>query len=157
MRTTKSCRQCHSGTSAARRGSSFCYPCPQPVSNRLKKVDHPFVVNLRYAFQDDQNCFFALDLMLGGDLRCMYIPFRICPFPGLRSYSSVRTYLRLTVHLERKGVIEEAVVKFWVAELASAISYLHKQRIIHRCVPPDIGCAPHRHTQRKSDLVHCLP
>lgn len=37
------------------------------------QVDHPFVVNLRYAFQDDENCFFVLDLMLGGDLRCQYI------------------------------------------------------------------------------------
>jgi hypothetical protein len=36
------------------------------------QVDHPFLVNLRYAFQDDDNCFFVLDLMLGGDLRCMY-------------------------------------------------------------------------------------
>lgn len=35
------------------------------------QVDHPFIVNLRYAFQDDENCFFVLDLMLGGDLRCM--------------------------------------------------------------------------------------
>lgn len=34
------------------------------------KVDHPFIVNLRYAFQDDENCFLVLDLMLGGDLRC---------------------------------------------------------------------------------------
>jgi serine/threonine kinase 32 len=37
------------------------------------QVDHPFVVNLRYAFQDDENCFFVLDLMLGGDLRCKFI------------------------------------------------------------------------------------
>lgn len=36
----------------------------------LDQVDHPFIVNLRYAFQDDENCFFVLDLMLGGDLRC---------------------------------------------------------------------------------------
>ena len=36
------------------------------------KIDHPFVVNLRYAFQDDENCFFVLDLMLGGDLRCEF-------------------------------------------------------------------------------------
>lgn len=34
------------------------------------QIEHPFVVNLRYAFQDDGNCFFVLDLMLGGDLRC---------------------------------------------------------------------------------------
>lgn len=40
------------------------------LSTRLSQVDHPFVVNLRYAFQDDENCFFVLDLMLGGDLRC---------------------------------------------------------------------------------------
>lgn len=37
------------------------------------QIDHPFVVNLRYAFQDDENCFFVLDLMLGGDLRCELI------------------------------------------------------------------------------------
>lgn len=44
-----------------------------PISFILQlrhQVDHPFVVNLRYAFQDDENCFFVLDLMLGGDLRC---------------------------------------------------------------------------------------
>lgn len=40
------------------------------VANSYLKVDHPFVVNMRYAFQDDENCFFVLDLMLGGDLRC---------------------------------------------------------------------------------------
>lgn len=34
------------------------------------QVNHPYIVNLRYAFQDDENCFFVLDLMLGGDLRC---------------------------------------------------------------------------------------
>ena len=39
----------------------------------LEEIDHPFVVNMRYAFQDDENCFFVLDLMLGGDLRCASI------------------------------------------------------------------------------------
>ena len=38
----------------------------------LEEIDHAFVVNMRYAFQDDENCFFVLDLMLGGDLRCGY-------------------------------------------------------------------------------------
>ena len=42
------------------------------------QIDHPFIVNMRYAFQDDGNCFFVLDLMLGGDLRCEY-PFAFVP------------------------------------------------------------------------------
>ena len=41
------------------------------------QVDHHYIVNLRYAFQDDANCFFALDLMLGGDLRCASLFFGI--------------------------------------------------------------------------------
>ena len=44
----------------------------------LEEIDHPFVVNMRYAFQDDENCFFVLDLMLGGDLRCT--PFLVITF-----------------------------------------------------------------------------
>ncbi|KAJ3881375.1 kinase-like domain-containing protein [Lentinula edodes] len=76
----------------------------------LEEIDHAFVVNMRYAFQDDENCFFVLDLMLGGDLR---------------------------FHLERKGPLPESVVAFWLAQLASALTYLHKQRIIHRDLKPD--------------------
>jgi serine/threonine kinase 32 len=50
-------------------------------STPLPQIDHPFVVNLRYAFQDDENCFFVLDLMLGGDLRCMS-PFSLLLAPS---------------------------------------------------------------------------
>jgi len=76
----------------------------------LEEVEHPFIVNLRYAFQDDENCFFVLDLMLGGDIR---------------------------FHLERNAAITEDVVRFWTAELASAVNYLHKQKIVHRDIKPD--------------------
>jgi serine/threonine kinase 32 len=76
----------------------------------LEEIDHTFIVNLRFAFQDDENCFFMLDLMLGGDLR---------------------------FHLERNGRLQEDAVCFWVAELSSALDYLHRQRIIHRDIKPD--------------------
>jgi len=76
----------------------------------LEEIDHPFVVNLRYAFQDDENCFFVLDLMMGGDLR---------------------------FHLERLGSLPEDVVRFYVAQLSSALSFLHENKIMHRDLKPD--------------------
>ncbi|KIP02208.1 hypothetical protein PHLGIDRAFT_130859 [Phlebiopsis gigantea 11061_1 CR5-6] len=96
----------------------------------LEEIDHPFIVNLRYAFQDDENCFFVLDLMLGGDLR---------------------------FHLERKGRIEEGVVRFWLAELAEALNYLRKQRIIHRDLKPDnilLDAAGHAHITDFNVAIH---
>ena len=52
---------------------------PSFTSSPPVQVDNPFLVNLRYAFQDDDNCFFVLDLMLGGDLRCKsQLPSLVC-------------------------------------------------------------------------------
>ncbi|KAK7035213.1 hypothetical protein VNI00_011980 [Paramarasmius palmivorus] len=76
----------------------------------LEEIDHPYVVNLRYAFQDDENCFFVLDLMLGGDLR---------------------------FHVARMGSLPEDLVRFYVAQLSSALAYLHSRGIIHRDIKPD--------------------
>ncbi|KAG6374315.1 kinase-like domain-containing protein [Boletus reticuloceps] len=96
----------------------------------LEEVDHPFIVNLRYAFQDDENCFFVLDLMLGGDLR---------------------------FHLERRGNLSEHIVRFWMAELASALVYLHKRRIIHRDIKPDnilLDAQGHAHITDFNVAIH---
>ena len=61
--------------------------------------------NLRYAFQDDENLFMVLDLMLGGDLR---------------------------FHLDRMGYMSEDAVRFLLAEMAIALDYLHRKGIVHR-------------------------
>ncbi len=37
-----------------------------------------------------------------------------------------------TVHLDRAGAMDEETVRFYVAELAMAIDYLHEKRIVHR-------------------------
>ena len=42
----------------------------------------------------------------------------------------------LRFHISRKTFTEEAV-KFWVAELACALRYVHKQGIVHRDLKPD--------------------
>ncbi|KAF9907510.1 hypothetical protein EC991_010891 [Linnemannia zychae] len=76
----------------------------------LEEVEFSLICNLRYAFQDDENLFMVLDLMLGGDLR---------------------------FHLERAGPIKEDVVRFYIAELALALDALHSRRIIHRDLKPD--------------------
>ncbi|KAJ3231750.1 hypothetical protein HDU78_007506 [Chytriomyces hyalinus] len=76
----------------------------------LQDLNHPFIVNLNYAFQDDQSLFFVLDLKTGGDLRH---------------------------HLNSSLGFEEGAVKVWALEIASAVQYLHCNNIVHRDVKPD--------------------
>jgi len=76
----------------------------------LEQIKHPLIVNLQFAFQDDENMFMVLDLMLGGDLR---------------------------YRLDRNGPIPEEQVKFYTAEIALGLAYLHKERIVHRDIKPD--------------------
>jgi len=35
----------------------------------LSQLNHPFLVNMHYAFQDRDNLYLVIDLMQGGDLR----------------------------------------------------------------------------------------
>jgi serine/threonine kinase 32 len=71
----------------------------------LEDLEFPLIVNLRYAFQDDENMFMVIDLMLGGDLR---------------------------FHLDRKGAMKEEVVRFYLAEVSLGLAYLHQKNIVHR-------------------------
>ncbi|CAG8542742.1 2437_t:CDS:2 [Ambispora gerdemannii] len=75
----------------------------------LEELDHPLVCNLRFAFQDDEYMYMVMDLMIGGDLR---------------------------FHLNRKTFTEDAI-RFWIAELACAIRYLHSKGVVHRDMKPD--------------------
>ncbi|KAL0073607.1 kinase-like protein [Phycomyces blakesleeanus] len=76
----------------------------------LENINYSLVVNMHYAFQDDENLFMALDLMPGGDLRFL---------------------------LENIGTLSELEVRFQVAEIALCLDYLHQQRIAHRDVKPE--------------------
>lgn len=78
--------------------------------NLLEKIHNAFICNLRYSFQDDENMFMILDLMLGGDLR---------------------------FHLDRLGTFSVAQMQLIVAECCIALDYLHSRKIIHRDMKPD--------------------
>lgn len=46
----------------------------------------------------------------------------------------------ISVHLDRAGAMNEEVVRFYVAEIAMAVDYLHRKRIVHRYDSPAL-CA----------------
>ena len=73
----------------------------------LKALEYPFIVNLWFAFQDVEDIFVVLDLLLGGDLR---------------------------YHIQQNVRFNENTVKVYLVELASALDYLRCKHIIHRCV-----------------------
>ncbi|PSK33649.1 Serine/threonine-protein kinase 32A [Elsinoe australis] len=75
----------------------------------LEHLNHPFLCNLRYSFQDVEYLYIVVDLMTGGDLR---------------------------FHITRKTFTEEAI-RFWIAELGCALRYIHQQNVVHRDVKPD--------------------
>ena len=64
----------------------------------LRKLHHPFLVNMQYAFQDRENVYLVSDLMSGGDLR----------------YNHAKV-----------GQFGEEQVKFIVGCLAVALEYIH--------------------------------
>ena len=76
----------------------------------LKCIEHPFIVNLQYAFHDPEDIFMVCDLMMGGDLR---------------------------YHLNRQGCFSEARVQLYVAEIVEALLYIHPLGIVHRDLKPD--------------------
>uniref|UniRef100_A0A4W5JXR7 Serum/glucocorticoid regulated kinase 1 n=1 Tax=Hucho hucho TaxID=62062 RepID=A0A4W5JXR7_9TELE len=76
----------------------------------LKNIKHPFLVGLHYSFQTADKLYFVLDYINGGEL---------------------------FYHLQRERCFLEPRARFYTAEIASALGYLHSLNIVYRDLKPE--------------------
>merc|ERR1719171_127239 len=85
----------------------------------LEKIQHPFIVNLLYCFQDEKRVIMLLEYVNGGELF---------------------SYLR------KEGRLPNDHARFYAAEIVLAFEYLHNQMIVYRDLKPEnllIDCSGH--------------
>jgi serine/threonine protein kinase len=76
----------------------------------LAEADNEWVVKLYYSFQDDENLYFVMDYVPGGDLMNLLI---------------------------KLNVFDENLARFYIGELTCAIESVHNLGFIHRDIKPD--------------------
>ena len=76
----------------------------------LSKLNHPFIVNMHYAFQDKENLYLVMDMLSGGDLR---------------------------YHVSRYRRFSEEQTRFFIANMIYALQYIHDHNVIHRDIKPE--------------------
>ena len=78
--------------------------------NILTKAQHPFIVSLKFAFQTPSKFYLGLEYAPGGELY---------------------------FHLQRRGTFPKKDVCLYMAEIALALDYLHKNNILYRDIKPE--------------------
>ena len=76
----------------------------------LTSAKIPWIVNLKYSFQDENYLYLVMDYLPGGDLMSL---------------------------LMNKNILSENESKFYIAELILAVESVHKLNCIHRDLKPD--------------------
>lgn len=76
----------------------------------MTKVNHPFLIRLRYAFQTTSNVYLVMPFIAGGEL---------------------------FHHLHKEGLLLEDAARFYAAEMVLALEHLHGLGIIHRDLKPE--------------------
>ena len=76
----------------------------------LAELNHSYLVNMKYSFQDRENLYLVLDYLNGGDLR---------------------------YHIGCRNKFSERETKFFVANIIISLEYLHGRKIIHRDLKPE--------------------
>lgn len=76
----------------------------------LAKAKNPWIVNLKYSFQDQNNLYLVMEFLPGGDLMNLLI---------------------------KKDILTEEEARFYIAEMVLAIESVHNLNYIHRDLKPD--------------------
>ena len=76
----------------------------------LSKLNHPFIVNMHFAFQDFSNLYLVMDYLTGGDLR---------------------------YHISKNHIFSETQTKFFISNIILGLEYIHSKNIIHRDIKPE--------------------
>lgn len=76
----------------------------------LRKVRHPFIVRLHYAFQSESKLYLVMDFINGG---------------------------HLLHHLHKEAIFSEVQARFYLSQVILALEHLHNLNIIHRDLKPE--------------------
>jgi protein-serine/threonine kinase len=76
----------------------------------LVNINCPFIVEIKFAFQDKENLYIITEFLQGGEL---------------------------FFHLHKEKRFTNDKAKFYVAEIVVAIEYLHKKKIVYRDLKPE--------------------
>ena len=76
----------------------------------LEMVKHPFIIQLKYAFQNAKKLYFVLEYCPGGEL---------------------------FYHLQRAQRFDEVITRFYVTQIVLAMKKLHSVDVIYRDLKPE--------------------
>lgn len=76
----------------------------------MVKINCPFIVNIKFAFQDQEKLYIITEFMQGGEM---------------------------FFHLHREKRFTEEKTKFYVIEMVLAIDFLHKNKMLYRDLKPE--------------------
>jgi len=76
----------------------------------LARADNPWIVELKYSFQDEKHLYLVMEYLSGGDLMTL---------------------------LMRKDILTESEARYYTAQMIASVESVHRMNYIHRDLKPD--------------------